>query len=258
VAVDLGLRDRVIVVTGATSGLGLAVAETLVDEGARVVVAARTATDVDDVAARLGDAAVGVPADLTDPSSPGRLVAAARDRWGRLDGAFISHGGPPPSSALDLDDDLLVRSLDLAAAGPIRLLRELATAVESGASLVVLTSVSSVEPVSGIAGSNIARPAVWAYAKYLADEVGPQGIRVNAILPGRFATQRLVDLWTTRAEANDTDIDQERAADEAGIPLRRIGEPAELGALAAFLLSPRSGYLHGTAIRMDGGSVRGL
>ncbi len=257
--VDLALRDRVIVVTGATSGLGLAVAETLVDEGARVVVAARTAADVDEVAARLGaDAAIGVSADLTDPTAPARLIAAARDRWGRLDGAFISHGGPPASSPLDLDDDLLERSLDLAAAGPIRLLRDLARDVEAGASLVVLTSVSSVEPIAGIAGSNVARPAVWAYAKALADEVGPRGIRVNAILPGRFATQRLTQLWGQRAEANGTDVATEQAADEAGIPLRRIGDPAELGALAAFVLSPRSGYLHGTAIRMDGGSVRGL
>lgn len=256
---DLALRDRVVVVTGGTSGLGLAVAETLVAEGARVVVAARTATDVEEVASQLGaDVAVGVAADLTDPLAPGRLVAAAHDRWDRLDGAFISHGGPPPSSALDLDDDLLARSLDLAAAGPIRLLRELARAVEPGASLVALTSASSVEPIAGIAGSNIARPAVWAYVKNLADEVGPRGVRVNAILPGRFATGRLAELWAVRAAANGTDVAAEQAADVAGIPLRRIGDPAELGALAAFLLSPRSGYLHGTAVRMDGGSVRGL
>lgn len=255
---DLDLHERVVIVTGATSGLGRAVADTLVTEGARVLVAARTPADVDSVAHELGDAAIGVPADLTDPAAPARLIAAARDRWGRLDGAFISHGGPPASSALDLDDDLLATSLDLAAAGPIRLLRELARRVDPGASLVVLTSVSSVEPIAGIAGSNVARPAVWAYAKHLADEVGPRGVRVNAILPGRFGTDRLVALWETRARANNTTVDDERAADEAAIPLRRIGDPAELAALAAFLLSPRSGYLHGTAVRMDGGSVRGL
>jgi 3-oxoacyl-[acyl-carrier protein] reductase len=255
---DLDLQDRVVIVTGATSGLGRAVADTLVGEGACVVVAARTAADVAAVAAELGDAAIGVPVDLTDPAAPHRLVSAARDRWGRLDGAFVSHGGPPASSALDLDDDLLAQSLELAAVGPIRLLRELARTVEAGASLVVLTSVSSVEPIAGIAGSNVARPAVWAYAKHMADEVGPRGVRVNAILPGRFATDRLVDLWETRAAANGTSVEEERAADEAAIPLRRIGDPVELGALAAFLLSPRSGYLHGAAVRMDGGSVRGL
>lgn len=256
---DLQLTERVIIVTGATSGLGRAVADTLVAEGARVVVAARTTTDVESVAAELGaESAVGVVADLTDPDSPARLIDAARDRWGRLDGAFISHGGPPASSALDLDDELLARSLALAATGPIRLLRDVAQAVESGASLVVLTSVSSVEPIAGIAGSNVARPAVWGYAKHLADEVGPRGIRVNAVLPGRFATARLEELWASRAVENGTDQATERAADEAGIALRRIGDPPEMGALAAFLLSPRSGYLHGAAVRMDGGSVRGL
>lgn len=255
---DLQLSERVVVVTGGTSGLGRAVAEALVAEGARVVVAARTARDVAATVDHLGDAAIGVVADLTDPAAPTAVTEAARDRWNRIDGAFISHGGPPPSSALELDDERLDRSLSVAAAGPIRLLRHLGREADDGASLVVLTSVSSIEPIAGIAGSNVARPAVWGYAKMLADEVGPRGVRVNAILPGRFQTGRLEELWQARAAANGTTPDQERAADEAGIALRRIGDPAELGALASFLLSPRSGYLTGTAVRMDGGSVRGL
>lgn len=255
---DLQLTDRVFVVTGATSGLGRAAVDTLVAEGARVVVAARTAADVAAVAEDLGDAAIGRAADLTDPRAPAHLVDAARERWGRLDGAFVSHGGPPPTSALDLDDDTLDTSLQVAAAGPIRLLRHLGAAVDDGASIAVLTSVSSVEPIAGIAGSNVARPAVWSYAKMLADEVGHRGVRVNAVLPGRFLTGRLRQLWERRAAANDTTAEQERAVDEDGIPLGRVGDPAELGALVAFLLSPRSAYLTGTAIRMDGGSVRGL
>lgn len=255
---DLDLAGRVVVVTGATSGLGRAAADTLVAEGARVVVAARTREDVTATAERLGDAAIGVVADLTDPASPALLTAAAREAWGRLDGAFVSHGGPPPSTALGLDEELLARSLDVAVAAPIRLLRHLATAVDDGAGIAVLTSVSSVEPIRGIAGSTVARPAVWAYAKQLADEVGPRGVRVNAILPGRFLTARLEELWARRAAANGTDPDHERRVDEDGIPLGRVGDPAELGALVAFLLSPRSAYLTGTAVRMDGGSVRGL
>lgn len=255
---DLHLADRVFVTTGATSGLGRAVADTLVAEGARVVVAARTRPDVTTVADQLGADAIGVVADLTDPASPRRLTRAARDRWGRLDGAFISHGGPPPTSALDLEDDVLDQSMAVAAAAPIRMLRHLATEVDDDASIAVLTSVSTVEPIRGIAGSNLARPAVWGYAKMLADEVGVRGVRVNAILPGRFLTDRLLALWRTRAAANDTSPDHERAVDEAAIPLQRVGDPAELGALAAFLLSSRSAYLTGTAIRMDGGVVRGL
>lgn len=255
---DLQLTDRVFVVTGATSGLGRAAAETLVAEGARVVVAARTADDVAAAAEDLGDAAIGQVADLTDPRAPATLVDAARGRWRRLDGAFVSHGGPPATAALDLDDDTLDTSLQVAAAGPIRLLRHLGASVDDGASIAVLTSVSSVEPIAGIAGSNVARPAVWGYAKMLADEVGHRGVRVNAVLPGRFLTGRLRQLWERRAAANDTTPAQERAVDEDGIPLGRVGDPPELGALVAFLLSPRSAYLTGTAIRMDGGSVRGL
>lgn len=255
---DLDLTDRVFVATGSTSGLGRAVADALVAEGARVVVAARTAADVERVAAELGEHAVGTVADLTDTGAPASLVAAAHDAFGRLDGAFVSHGGPPPSSALGLDEDALKRSLDVAAAGPIRLLQHLGTVLEAGASVVVLTSTSSLEPIGGIAGSNIARPAVWGYAKMLADEVGPRGVRVNVLVPGRFGTDRLQELFASRAAANDTTPDDERAAAEAGIPLRRIGEPAELGAVAAFLLSPAASYVTGSAIRVDGGAVRGL
>ncbi len=255
---DLDMTDRCFVVTGSTSGLGRAVADALVAEGARVVVAARTAADVDRVAEELGDAAVGVVADLTDPGAPATLVAAATDAFGRLDGAFISHGGPPPSSALGLDDDLLARSLEVAAAGPIRLLHHLGEVLGEGASVVVLTSTSSLEPIGGIAGSNIARPAVWGYAKMLADEVGPRGVRVNVVVPGRFGTDRLAELYESRAADHDTTPDDERASDEAAIPLRRIGDPPELGAVAAFLLSPVAGYVTGSAIRVDGGAVRGL
>ncbi len=255
---DLDLDDRVFVTTGSSSGLGRAVATALVAEGARVVVSARTADDVEAVVDELGDAAVGVAADVTDPETPRRLADAAEEAFGRLDGAFLSHGGPPASSALDLDVESLPAGLDVATVGPIRLLHHLAGRVGAGASLVVLTSTSSVEPIGGIAASNVARPAVWGYAKSLADEVGPRGIRVNALLPGRFATERLGDLVASRAAAAGTTEDEEWADQAAAIPLRRIGDPAELAAVAVFLLSPASSYVTGTAVRVDGGAVRGL
>nr|WP_274387915.1 SDR family oxidoreductase [Salsipaludibacter albus] len=252
------MHDRVYVTTGSTSGLGRAVATALVAEGARVVVSSRTAADVASVAQELGDGAVGVTADITDPATPRRLADAAEEAFGRLDGAFVSHGGPPASSALGLDVEGLADGLDVATVGPIRLLHHLAGRVGSGASLVVLTSTSSVEPIAGIAASNVARPGVWAYAKSLADEVGPDGIRVNALLPGRFATDRLAELVETRAREEGRSVDEQWAAQAESIPLRRIGDPAELAAVAVFLLSPMSGYVTGTAVRVDGGAVRGL
>lgn len=255
---DLHLRDRVIVTTGSTSGLGRAVAEALVAEGARVVVSARTEAAVDRTVAELGDGAVGVAADITDADTPARLTDTARRAFGRLDGAFISHGGPPASTALDLDVDGLVNGLQVATIGPIRLLHHLAGVVDAGASLVVMTSTSSVEPIGGIASSNVARPGVWGYAKNLADEVGPRGIRVNALLPGRFATDRLAELVESRARDADTSVDDEWAAQAGAIPLRRIGDPPELASMALVLLSEVSSYVTGTAVRVDGGAVRGL
>lgn len=255
---DLQLRDRVIITTGSTSGLGRAVATALVAEGARVVVSARTPEAVEARVADLGDAAIGVVADIADPGTPARLTTAARDAFGRLDGAFVSHGGPPASSAVDLDVDGLAAGLDVATVGPVRLLHHLANSVDAGASLVVLTSTSSVEPIAGLAASNVARPAVWGYAKTLADELGPRDVRVNVLLPGRFATDRLGELVAARAAEAGTSTDEQWAAQAAAIPLRRIGDPAELAAMALVLLSPISSYVTGTAMRVDGGAVRGL
>lgn len=157
---------------------------------------------------------------------------------------------------MDLDVDDLEAGLAVATVGPIRLLHHLATSVEAPASIVVLTSTSSVEPIAGIAGSNVARPGVWGYAKMLADEVGPRGIRVNALVPGRFGTERLTELVERRAAEAGHGVDHESEAQAAGIPLRRIGDPAELAAIATVLLSPVASYVTGSAVRVDGGAVR--
>lgn len=255
---DLGLTDRAYLVTGGTSGLGFAVARCLVDEGARVVVASRSQDRVDEAVAELGDRAAGVAADLTDRDAPRRMIDAVVSAFGRIDGAFVSHGGPPGGDALDLDDDKLDASLELAAAGPIRLLRELARVLGDGGSVVVLTSTSSVEPIGGLASSNATRTAVWGYAKTLADEVGPRGVRVNVLLPGRFGTDRLDELHQRAADEQGRSFEDVRSAAESAIPLRRIGDPAELGRVGAFLLSPAASYVTGSAWRVDGGAVRGL
>jgi 3-oxoacyl-[acyl-carrier protein] reductase len=263
--VDLGLTGKVFLVTGGTSGLGLATARVLVAEGARVVVASRDGARVAAAVADLcgagaagGGAAAGVTVDLTDPRAPATLIAAARAEFGALDGAFVSHGGPPAGLALELSDADLDTALALAAAGPIRLLRELGLALPDGGSVVVLTSVSSIEPIPGLASSNATRTAVWGYAKTLADEVAPRGVRVNVLLPGRFGTDRLDELHASIADREGRPVDEVRAEIAAAIPMQRIGEPEELGRVAAFLLSPAASYVTGSAWRVDGGAVRGL
>ncbi len=255
---DLQLFGRVFVVTGGSAGLGFATARVLVEEGARVLLCGRDQRRLDRAVEALGDAAAGHAADLVVPGTAPALVEAARSRFGRLDGAFVSHGGPPAGSATALDDEALRRSLEVALVAPVRVAREVVRHLEPGGSVVVLTSSSTDQPIPGLAGSNVARPGVWGYVRTLADEVAPQGIRVNALLPGRFATERVAELEAHVAGRTGRTSAEVRAEFEEHLPLGRIGEPEEFGRVAAFLLSPAASYVAGTAWRVDGGLVRGL
>ena len=242
---DLGLRGRVFVVTGASRGLGLASARVLVEEGAQVVLAARSADAVRAAADELG--AVGVPADLADPATPDRLVAAAQEAYGRLDGALVSVGGPPAGPALALTDAQWQGAFDSVFLGAVRMCRAVVGALpESGGSLALVLSTSVRAPVAGLAASNGLRPGLGMLAKTMADELGPRGVRVNGLLPGRVLTDRLRELG---AADDDVPVD---------IPLRRYGAPEEFGRVAAFVLSPAASYLSGAMVPVDGGALRAL
>ncbi len=242
---DLGLRDRVYLVTGGSRGLGYAAAEALVADGARVVVSARDAVATTRAAGALGPGrAVGVAADNADPGTPGRLISAAREEFGRLDGALISVGGPAGGTAADTPDEAWQAAFGSVFLGAVRLSRALAAALTEGGSIAFVLSSSVRVPIPSLAISNGLRPGLAGFAKTLADELGPRGIRVNGLLPGWIATDRLRELGPARDAMADS------------IPLRRIGEPAEFGRAAAFVLSPAASYLTGTMLPVDGGAMR--
>lgn len=252
---DLGLSGRVYLVTGGSSGLGRAGAEALAADGARLVIGARDPDALEATARGLGgpEHAIGIPADLADPDAPARLVGRAVGEFGRLDGALLSVGGPPAGPVTGMDDEAWRAAFESVFLGQLRAARAVADAVSDGGSIAFVLSSSVRSPIPGLALSNGLRPGLAMVAKTLADELGPRGIRVNSLLPGRIATARVRAL-----DGSQGDPDAVRAAAEKGIPLRRYGEAAEFGRVAAFVLSPAASYLTGTVIPVDGGMLRTL
>ena len=273
---DLELRDRVYIVTGGSRGLGFAAAQALVAEGARVVLSApHEATAVAAVDRLARDAAPGTGtgtatwavADNADPATPGRLVAAARDGFGRLDGALFSVGGTPTGTVATTPDEAWRSGFESVFLGAVRLARALAADLDgdgasgaaagsvsgTGGSLVFVLASSVRVPLPELAISNGLFPGLAGVVKTLAGEIGPTGIRVNGILPVRIATDRVREL-----DALSGDPDEVRDRLSGRIPLRRYGEPEEFGRVAAFLLSPAASYITGAMIPVDGGAIRSI
>ena len=250
---DLGLKDRVYVVTGATRGLGNAAARELVTDQAKVVVTGRDEKRAAEAAAELGVNAVGVAADNADPGAPARLIAAARESFGGFDGILISVGGPPAGQAADLTDQQWTAAFESVFLGAVRLARTAAAELPEGGVIAFVLSSSVHEPIPGLTISNGLRPGLAGFAKSLADELGPRGIRVIGLLPGRIDTDRVREL-----DGLSPDPEARRAAFEAGVPLRRYGTPEEFGRTAAFLLSPAASYLTGIMVPVDGGARHGF
>lgn len=255
---DLDLAERVFIVTGGARGLGRATADALVAEGARVVISGRSRESLDAAVAELsegsgGNAAVAVEADNADARTPSRLLEAAEQAWGRVDGALISVGGPPKGPVTEITDEQWTASFEAVFLGAIRLSRDIGTALPSGGSLALVLSSSVRSPLPEMAISNGLRPGLAMVAKTLSDELGPRGVRVNGLMPGRISTERVTEL-----DASTGDAAAARAAAESQIPLGRYGEPEEFGRAAAFLLSPAASFVNGVMLPVDGGLLRTL
>jgi 3-oxoacyl-[acyl-carrier protein] reductase len=250
---DLGLKDRVYVVTGATRGLGNAAARELVADGANVVLTGRDEKSVAEAAAELGPNAVGVAVDNADPGAAARLIAAARDAFGGFDGVLVSVGGPPPGFVADTTDEQWQAAFESVFLGAVRLARAAAAELEAGGVIGFVLSGSVHEPIPGLTISNGLRPGLAGFAKSLADELGPRGIRVVGLLPARIDTDRVRELDALSGDAEAT-----HEQNCSRIPLRRYGTPEEFGRTAAFLLSPAASYLTGIMVPVDGGARHGF
>ncbi len=252
---DLGLSGRVFIATGASRGLGFATARCLVDDGAKVVVSARDEARLAHAVTELGGpgSAVGVAADVGDAAAPDRLVSAARENFGRLDGALISVGGPARGTAAQVTDEQWREAFETVFLGTVRLARTVAGALDQGGAIALVLSSSALSPVPGLGLSNGLRPGLAGAAKDMADEFAPRNVRVVSLLPGRIMTDRNRELFAATGDAAKA-----RADAEASIPLGRLGDPAEFGRVAAFVLSPAASYLTGLTVPVDGGALRAI
>jgi 3-oxoacyl-[acyl-carrier protein] reductase len=237
---DLGVAGRVALVTAASKGLGRASAVALAQEGAKVVICARGAEALTATEAELAGytEVLAIPADVTEPAVPAQLVAAAVERFGRLDILVANAGGPPAARSMDVDDAQLEAALNANLLTSVRLVQQAVPHMRAGGwgRICLLTSSSIKQPIPNLALSNTARTALWAWAKTAATDLFDDGITLNLICPGSHATDRMKDIKLTGP----------------------IGDPAAFGQVVAFLCSQPANFISGSTVLVDGGRAVGL
>ena len=261
---DLGLKGKVALVAAASRGLGRAVAEELAAEGASLVLSARGAGPLAETCGHIerttGAAVVGVAGDVSSPEDVSRIAGTALERFGRVDILVTNAGGPPAGTF----ETLSARDWEAAIRLTLTSVLELTRVVLPGmrerrwGRILNITSIAVKQSVEKLMLSNSLRAAVTGFARTLADEVAADGVTVNNLLPGYTRTERVEELAHAAAAREGITTDEARARWVAEIPMRRLGEPREFAALAAFLASERASYITGTSITVDGGWVRSL
>jgi len=261
---DLGLKDRVAIVAASSRGLGKACALELAREGARVVICGRDpeslAATAEEIETATGAEVLAVEADLTDAEQIRTLVAQTLDLFGRIDILVTNNGGPPAGFFGDFDDDAWLAAHQLTLLSAVRLIRAVLPTMRARrwGRIVNITSVSVKQPIDNLLLSNVYRPGVIGLAKTLSAQLAAEGITVNNVAPGYTRTDRVLDLARARAASGDQTVEAVLVGTAANVPMRRMGEPAELAALVAFLVSERAAYITGATIQVDGGYVAGL
>jgi 3-oxoacyl-[acyl-carrier protein] reductase len=245
---DLQLEGRTAIVCGASEGIGLGCAEALAEEGVNLVLLARRPEPLEREAKRLGG--IAVPGDVRSSEDCERLVRTAVDSFGGIDILINNSGGPPRTRAVGLTAEQVTDTTELLLVSAVRLTGLCLPYLErsDAGRIVNITSSTVKEPSDNLALSNAVRPGVVGWAKTLSRELGPKGITVNSIAPGRIDTERIREVYPDGPTESDLE----------SIPLGRLGTPREIGDVVAFLCSPRAAYVTGIVVPVDGGVIRGL
>lgn len=259
---DLGLKDKVIMVAAASKGLGYGIAQAAAQEGANVSIGSRTEADIKAAAQRLSDETgsqtLGTVFDATNAQSILDWTAATRDRFGRIDGLVVNAGGPPAGKFSDFDDSDWQAAFELTLLSAVRMIRAVLPSMreQGSGAILTLTSSSVKEPIDILLLSNVMRSGVVSLVKSLSKELAGDKIRVNNLIPGRIDTDRVRALDRIKSERQSVPVEQVKAAEEMAIPWGRYGTIEEFGKAGAFLLSNAASYITGATLIVDGGTMR--
>jgi 3-oxoacyl-[acyl-carrier protein] reductase len=260
---DIKLKDKCALVIGSSRGLGYATALALAKEGCKVAINGRDEVKIKSVAEKLsketGSQVIGLAGDVSLTDVPEKLIHQTVDAFGGLDILITNAGGPPPGTIDSLDEAAWQKGVDLCLMAHVRLIKAALPYLRksNAASVLTITSMSVKQPIANLLLSNSIRMATIGLTKSLALDLGKDGIRFNSILPGWTETERVTELMTARATANNSTVEEETRKQSEQSPLGRLGQPEEFANAAAFLVSPAASYITGVMLNVDGGTYKG-